>query len=236
MPELGSRMVGDSNVSTKDRPGTQSLAFRIWDRDKPDEKFTLFRCKGNPATFKDGRLSAYWEAIRTSMHPKFDVVYDVEKLRTNPKAKGELRPYLEVSGLESEKAGFTKVTTSNVTCPFDRIPYKWNETQGSFCYDSTTGKTLTLQKANVQYFIRAMKIQLGNPDTVGTGEGGQPRILHIPGVPDQDEELDGYEANLTAFEGMAGVPADLKAKPPITERTGKIVDWALEEVINPPRR
>lgn len=234
MAELTAKMVGGSNNATKDKPGTQHLGFRVWDREKPEEKFTLFRMKGHPAAFRDGKLSAWWEAVRTATHPFFDVVQDVEKLRGNPKIKGDLRPYTEVTGLKSEKAGFTELVTSKVTVPFDNIPYKWNEVQGAFCYDATTGKTLPLQKANVQYFIRALKIQLGNPDTVGTGEGGLPRLLWIPGVPDQDEELDQYEENLRKFEEMAGSPADPKTKAP--EKPGKIVDWELYEVTDLVRR
>lgn len=236
MAELGAKLVGQSNVATKDRPGTQMLQFVVWDREHPEVRLPLLRLKAHPAAVKDGKLSAFWEAVRTSMHPHFDVVQDVEKLRGNPKVKGELRPYVEVTGLLNEKAGFTELVTSRVNVPFDQIPYKWNEMQGAFCFDNKTGKTTPLQKANVSYLIRAMKIQLGNPDTVGTGEGGIQRCLWIPGLPDADDELDSYEANMKAFEEMAGAPGDPKAKPPIPAKEGKIVDWEMVEVVTQPRR
>lgn len=238
MAELTSRPVGQQ-TATGDKPGTQNLLFTVSCRDEPGTKMPLFRLKANVAAIKDGKLSAFWEAVRTSMWPYWDKVKDVEKLRTDPKHKETPRPFMEVSGLKYERAGFTEVVTSNVTVPFDKLPYKAHEItpdgrwMGTFCYDPSKGTTLPIQKANVNALIRAMRIQLSNPDTMGDDEAH--RLLWIPGTPDQGEEQDAYERNLGILETWCADPGDPKAKPVVPARDGKIVDWEFE-VYTPSRR
>lgn len=198
------------------RPGEQMLRFMFWSPEIKDcPKRPLFRFRGVRGDFIAGKLSGFWEDVRTSMHPNWVECKDVEKLKKLPaeKVKSYLIPYIEETGIIDERKHTT--STAKVSVPFDKLPYKADEFEGSFCFDTSKGLTATLTKANLAYLLFAIRNQVGNRDTVGdAGSGEYPRRLWIFGTTDQDEEGDEYERNFQELEKMVG----------------KKVFWELEEV------
>lgn len=222
MVERTPLMVPRGPAGSQLQPGEQMIRFMFWSPEIPDcPKRSLFRVKGRRADMMFGKLSAFWEDVRTSMHANWEPCKDVEKLKRMPKEKVKeyLRPYIEETGIDDERKKST--VTSRVSVPHDRLPYKSDEFEGAFCFDTQKGSSGKLQAANVAALLFAFRNQIGNSDTLGdVGEGGKSKRLWIFGTTDQDEEGDEFEAN---FEHL-------------TKMVGKVVHWELEEVKEQARR
>lgn len=206
----------------------QDLLFYVFPKDEESKKIPLFRIRAKPSTVKHGKLSGFISDVILSMHPNWDTVEDVEKLRMREKVRPSLRPYMDVTGTDSEKRNRTpKMVTTRLTVPDDHLAYKATDMAGAFGYDTSKNVAKPLSKANVSMLIRAIKNQFGNVNTIGhDGDGNNPKILWIPGGPDPTDEEIGYEENLKVFESWAG---DLK-------NPGHIVYWQYEEVQSSVRR
>ncbi len=207
----------------------QDLLFRVFPAGEETKAVTLFRIRAKPSTVRHGKLSGFIADVILSMHPHWDTVQDVEKLRTRDRnARPTLRPTLEVTGTDSEKRNRTpKMVTTKMTLPDDHMPYKATDMQGAFCYDTTTNASKPLTLANVTMMIRAIKNQIGNPNTTGQeGDGNNPRILWIPGGVDPTPEEEEYERNLKVFESWAATD----------KNPGKVVYWQYEEAPTTIRR